>query len=199
MDVTPNTTDSTNSTEEKLKRFPKLDNQELVKTSFWISQVFMIIATIVGVYLAAQEGLSQAITFDDLSNKQNNYYLRHALYDEVNDNVTIINDYADTITKNSPYDLKGIHPQMATFVWENMLYSPNTLETPTQILTETRRFYMMSADIISKMEARVYGTKFGAKKLRELTEGISQTTLPLLKNNYQHLAAELKAADIHVE
>lgn len=38
------------------KRFPRLDNRELVKTSFWISQIFMIIATVAGVYVAAQEG-----------------------------------------------------------------------------------------------------------------------------------------------
>ena len=184
---------------ESIKRFPKLDNQELVKTSFWISQVFMIIATIVGVYLAAQEGLSQAIVFDDLSNKQNNYYLRHALFDEVSDNVTIINQYADSVAKATPYDLKSIHPNMATFVWENMRYSANTLETPTQILTETRRFYMASADIISKMESRFYGAKFGAQKLKQLTESMSKTTLPMLKQNYQALAVELKAADITVE
>lgn len=195
MDVKP----QVSAAAEPIKRFPKLDNQELVKTSFWISQVFMIIATIVGVYLAAQEGLSQAIVFDELSNKQNNYYLRHALYDEVNDNVTIINEYADAVAKSSPYDLKSIHPNMATFVWENMRYSANTLETPTQILTETRRFYMASADIISKMETRFYGAKFGAKKLKELTKGVSESTLPMLKDNYQALAIELKAADITVE
>ena len=61
MDVKP----QVGAAAEPIKRFPKLDNQELVKTSFWISQVFMIIATIVGVYLAAQEGLSQAIIFDE--------------------------------------------------------------------------------------------------------------------------------------
>ncbi|MCL1058783.1 hypothetical protein L2729_12405 [Shewanella gelidimarina] len=195
MDVKPNIPVAS----ESIKRFPKLDNQELVKPSFWISQVFMIIATIVGVYLAAQEGLSQAIIFDDLSNKQDNYYLRHALFDEVNDNVTIINEYADTVAKSSPYDLKGIHPTMATFVWENMRYSANTLETPTQILTETRRFYMTSANIISKMESRFYGAKFGAEKLKELTKNVSESTLPMLQSNYQALAAELDAANITVE
>ncbi|PKG55948.1 hypothetical protein CXF83_19500 [Shewanella sp. Choline-02u-19] len=195
MDVKPNISVAA----ESIKRFPKLDNQELVKPSFWISQVFMIIATIVGVYLAAQEGLSQAIIFDDLSNKQDNYYLRHALFDEVNDNVTIINEYADTVAKSSPYDLKSIHPTMATFVWENMRYSANTLETPTQILTETRRFYMTSANIISKMESRFYGAKFGAEKLKELTKNVSESTLPMLQKNYQALAAELDAANITVE
>ncbi|MEZ9593328.1 hypothetical protein AB4298_01695 [Shewanella sp. 10N.261.52.F9] len=188
-------------TAESVKRFPKLDNQELVKTSFWVSQFFMIIATVAGVYLAAQEGLSQAIKFDDLSNKQNNYYLRYALYDEVKDNIDTINVYADTLTKGSsnPYDLKNIHPTISTFVWENMRYSANTLETPTEILTETRRFYMLSDDIVAKIEARFYGANFGAKKLRELTAEVSQNTLPKLKKNYTALGIYLEEHGITVE
>ncbi|USD37488.1 hypothetical protein [Ferrimonas sp. SCSIO 43195] len=181
------------------KRRPKLDNQDLVKTSFWVSQIFMLIATVAGVYLAAQQGLSQAIAFDALTSKQNNYYLRHALYDEVNDNVTIINDYANTVLTESHSNLKTIHPQLAQFVWNNMRYSNQTLETPTQILTETRRFYMAAADIIQKMENRTYGSHYGANQLKELTAGISTHTLPALQLNYQTLAAELKAADIIVE
>ncbi|WP_394229595.1 hypothetical protein [Shewanella colwelliana] len=182
-----------------VKRFPQLDNRELVKTSFWISQVFMIIATIVGVYLAAQEGLSQAITFDNLTNKQNNYYLRHALYDELNDNVSIINDYADFISGKAPYDIKSHHPTMANFVWDNMRYSPNTLETPSQILSDTRRFYMQASEIVSKVEARVYGAKYGGGLLKALTQEVSENTLPALKANYSALANELKRHEIYVE
>lgn len=180
------------------KRF-QLDNGELIKTSFWVSQIFMIIATIVGVYLAAQEGLSQAITFDNLTNKQNNYYLRHALYDEVSDNVNIINEYADFISGKAPYEIKNHHPVLATFVWENMRYSPYTLETPPKLLSETRRFYMQSADLIDKIERRIYGAKYGGGLLKALTQEVSDKTLPALKANYTALADELKRNDIFVD
>lgn len=93
MDMTPISNEA-----DMPKRTIKLDNTELIKTSFWVSQIFIIIATVVGVYLAAQEGLSQAIKFDALSNMQNNYHLRHALYDEVSDNVEILSHYADRAT-----------------------------------------------------------------------------------------------------
>ncbi|WP_108945525.1 hypothetical protein [Shewanella halifaxensis] len=197
MDVTPKTPPAA----EPVKRFPKLDNQELVKTSFWVSQIFMIVATIVGVYLAAQEGLSQAIKFDDLNNKQNNYYLRHALYDEVKDNIVTINEYADLIANStvSAYDLKNVRPTISTFVWDNMRYSKNTLETPTEILTETRRFYMLSDDLVAKLEARFYGRKFGADKLKALTAEVEAITLPKLKKNFENLAIHLEENGITVE
>ena len=181
------------------KRFPRLDNRELVKTSFWISQIFMIIATVAGVYLAAQEGLSQAITFDNLTNKQNNYYLRHALYDEVQDNITIINEYADFIAGKAPFDIKNHKPALASFVWENMRYSPYTLETPPQLLSQTRRFYLQVTDIIGKIEGRVYGAKYGGDLLKGLTKEMSDNTLPALKANYTALADELRRNDIIVD
>ena len=197
MEVTSNTPPTT----EAVKRFPKLDNQELVKTSFWVSQIFMIVATVVGVFLAAQEGLSQAIKFDELSNTQNNYFLRHALYDEVKDNIETINNYADQVSsgKVSVHDLKNIHPTISTFVWDNMRFSRNTLETPTEILTEARRFYMISDDLVTKLESRVYSRKQGAKKLKALTAEVSQSTLPKLKDNFESLAAHLEANGIKVD
>ncbi|WP_299792909.1 hypothetical protein [uncultured Shewanella sp.] len=194
MDITPKQDASA-----PVKRFPRLDNGELVKTSFWISQIFMIIATVAGVYLAAQEGLSQAITFDNLTNQQNNYYLRHALYDELNDNVTIINDYAEFISGKSTHEIKNHHPVLASFVWENMRYSPNTLETPSQILSDTRRFYMKATEIVSKIEARTYGSQYGGGLLKALTQEVSDKTLPALKRNYTALALELKRNEINVD
>ena len=207
MDVTPPTSQAAathavstaNAQNPATKRIPKLDNGELIKTSFWISQIFMIIATIVGVYLAAQEGLSQAIKFDNLSNMQNNYHLRHALYDELSDNVKVLNSYAELIRTEAPYDIKSVHPAMATFVWENMRYSPNTLETPSQILSDARRFYLTSADIIEKIERKFYGPRFASTQLEALTAELTTSTLPALKANYESLAVQLQANEISLD
>jgi cytochrome bd-type quinol oxidase subunit 1 len=45
-------------------KLPKLDSGEIKTISFWIAQVFIIVSTIIGVYLAAQSGLTQALKFD---------------------------------------------------------------------------------------------------------------------------------------
>ncbi len=80
-----------------------------------------------------------------------------------------------------------------------MRYSPNTLETPSQILSETRRFYMKVTGIVSKIEARTYGAKYGAGLLKALTLEVSDKTLPALKANYTVLSDELKRNDISVD
>ncbi|MGB5145342.1 MAG: hypothetical protein WBO22_17900, partial [Shewanella indica] len=124
------------------------DNSELVKTSFWVSQLLMVLATVLGVYLAAQQGLSQAIKFDSLVNTQNNYHLQRALYDEVRDNLHELEAYMADIDKQRPLDLRSLHPQLSDFVWQNMYYSANALETPAEILTAIRRFRIESAQLI---------------------------------------------------
>ncbi|MCU8060471.1 hypothetical protein ACROAH_14460 [Shewanella oncorhynchi] len=181
------------------KRTIKLDNTELIKTSFWVSQIFIIIATVVGVYLAAQEGLSQAIKFDALSNMQNNYHLRHALYDEVSDNVEILSHYADTVETVSSNSLVKMHPQMGLFVWDNMRYSANALETPSDILSDIRRLYLESEKIISNIETRHYSVSYGKDQLQNVLSKIKEDTLPKLKTNYETLSKELKDNDIAVD
>jgi len=194
MDMTP-----ISNAADMPKRAIKLDNTELIKTSFWVSQIFIIIATVVGVYLAAQEGLSQAIKFDALSNMQNNYHLRHALYDEVSDNVEILSHYADTVETVSSNSLVKMHPQMGLFVWDNMRYSANALETPSDILSDIRRLYLESEKIISNIETRHYSVSYGKDQLQNVLSKIKEDTLPKLKTNYETLSKELKDNDIAVD
>ena len=194
MDMTPISNEA-----DMPKRTIKLDNTELIKTSFWVSQIFIIIATVVGVYLAAQEGLSQAIKFDALSNMQNNYHLRHALYDEVSDNVEILSHYADTVETVSSNSLVKMHPQMGLFVWDNMRYSANALETPSDILSDIRRLYLESEKIISNIETRHYSVSYGKDQLQNVLSKIKEDILPKLKTNYETLSKELKDNDIAVD
>lgn len=194
MDMTPISNEA-----DMPKRTIKLDNTELIKTSFWVSQIFIIIATVVGVYLAAQEGLSQAIKFDALSNMQNNYHLRHALYDEVSDNVEILSHYADTVETVSSNSLVKMHPQRGLFVWDNMRYSANALETPSDILSDIRRLYLESEKIISNIETRHYSVSYGKDQLQNVLSKIKEDTLPKLKTNYETLSKELKDNDIAVD
>ncbi|MBW3532954.1 hypothetical protein [Shewanella sp. NKUCC06_TVS] len=194
MDMTPISNEA-----DMPKHAIKLDNTELIKTSFWVSQIFIIIATVVGVYLAAQEGLSQAIKFDALSNMQNNYHLRHALYDEVSDNVEILSHYADTVETVSSNSLVKMHPQMGLFVWDNMRYSANALETPSDILSDIRRLYLESEKIISNIETRHYSVSYGKDQLQNVLSKIKEDTLPKLKTNYETLSKELKDNDIAVD
>lgn len=181
------------------KPAPRLDNSELVKTGFWIGQVFMLLATVLGVYLASQEGLSQAIRFSDLDDMQNNYYLQRSLHDEVSDNIQVVRDYVATIEEKKPFDLKQFHLELQTYIWDTMRYSRNTLQTPSRFLSDVRRFYAEVTDLVSKGEERTYGRSYFMPKLIEAANRMEQNTLVALGENLEALKADLKKNGIKVE
>ncbi|MBB5321668.1 hypothetical protein [Marinobacter oulmenensis] len=188
--------------EDKERRRPlhrRLDNSELIKTGFWVGQMFMILATVLGVYLAAQEGLEQAIRFNEIDDMQNNYFLRRSLYDEVADNVGIIRDYATFVKSENPYDLKRFHPNLQTYVWDTMRYSRHTLQTPSRFLSDIRRFYARVDELITKGEARTYGPSYFVPKLTEAADKMENRTLKQLHANIEALRATLEEHGVEIE
>lgn len=178
----------------------KMDHQDLTSSGFWIGHILMIIATIAGVYLAAQAGLHQAILFDDLNSRQNNYFLRQSLYEEVADNVRVLREYDKKFLSRgiSATQLKLNSPDISRYVWQTMKYSPVTLETPSYFLGEVRRFYAQADDIISKRESFAYAPSHASGLMKGLLDNMEQQVLPRLLANTEYLAEYLKRYDVNV-
>ncbi|MCL6417374.1 hypothetical protein MIB92_17070 [Aestuariirhabdus sp. Z084] len=195
-DAQQETTTNTTTNQQK-----KIDNQDLSKSGFWISHLFTIAATIVGVYLAAQAGLNQALVFDALQTKQNNFYLRESLYAELADNAAQLADYnSEVLSKNlSTNAIKMANPKLDTYVWDTMKFSPTTLETPTYFLTETRRFYAEVNDIIEKVEAFHYGNKYASGLLQQQLDQMNNLVLPKLKASAEAIRVDLEQHDVEVD
>lgn len=180
------------------KLHSKPDGQDLSNRRFWIGQACMIIATIVGVFLAAQQGLSQAILFDSLNSKEANFYLRKSLDSEISSNIATLKEYASLLDKNKIRDLKSSRPALQRFVWESMKFSPATLETPSHILATANQFYLQSNTLLDQIENRKFGSKFAAKKMLELLNNMEGAGLESLRSSHQQLKLELADAGINV-
>jgi len=178
----------------------KLDD-EIKKISYWVGQSIMLVATVLGVFLAAQVGLRQAIIFDDIASKESNYYLRQSLYQEVSDNVDLLRTYNDEyLGRNVPKQtLLANHPKISYYVWETMKFSPFTLETPSHFLSESRAFYDLAEDLIAKREAGILGASFVKKLMNDKLDHVEKNILPLIKANTDKLASELADYDVPVE
>ncbi|WP_235605712.1 hypothetical protein [Salinivibrio sharmensis] len=189
-----------NSQIEKTPLVKKLDNQELKNTGFWLSQLFMIISTIVGVYLAAQSGLEQALTFDAYSKMEDNYYLRQSLHAELADNADAIEAYADEfLIRSRPLqEIKNFRPPLDRYVWETMKYNPTTLETPSSLITQARRFYSHSDNLMDRAERRALGANYAGKQLKQLVKKLREQTLPELKRSAEHLKKELSEKGVEI-
>lgn len=182
----------------KLKE--QLDNKELKSSGFWLNQVFMIVSTIVGVYLAAQSGLQQALTFDTYSKMEDNYYLRMSLHDELSDNTRDLQAYIkDYLMRNAPaQELKDNRPDMSKYIWETMKYNPTTLETPNEILTSARRFYSQTDDLLNRALARRLGANYAGQQLQIIVDDMQQNTLPYIAASAEQLKKELSKNGVEI-
>lgn len=165
---------------------------EVRKVSFWVSQLVIIIATVGGVYLAASQGLKQAIQFDSIKSEQSNYFLRKSLQNELADNVGYIREYADKVKRQI------VNPELnlETFVWNSMTYSPTALETPSELLREAQKFYHASADIMANKN---FQPRNRAENLTKLADHIETNVLPKFEANTKALRDTLRGRGITVE
>ncbi|WP_300362711.1 hypothetical protein [uncultured Pseudoalteromonas sp.] len=179
--------------------FKTVDNKELKSTGFWLNQLFLVFSTIFGVYLAAQSGLEQALKFDSFSKMEDNYYLRTSLYDEVKDNAEHLKKFANLLAKSPPKsELEYNKPTIEKYIWQTMQYSPTTLETPSEFLTEIRRFYSKSQFIIDAAISRKMSAKNASEQLSEAVDIINNKTLPNLKSSALKLQSELSKNGIQI-
>ncbi len=166
-------------------------NTDVRRASFWISQIVIIIATVCGVFLAASQGLKQAIQFDNIRSQQNNYYLRKSLQNELSDNVGYIREYQNKVKQRvvKP-DLK-----LETFVWNSMTYSPASLETPSDLLREAQKFYHTAADIMANPH---FNDMNRSQALGELADHIEQDVLLKFDMDTNKLKTNLKNNGIDI-
>lgn len=183
----------------KLTKALPLQRGEISNLSFWISQISMIIATVLGVYLAAQQGLAQAVMFEQIQSDKNNYYLRKSLQDELKDNLQLVKHYSEQIQNLSLHNSRRYSLQLDTFVWESMKYSPATLETPSALLSEARQFYRQVHDIHNKVQSTFYSAQYGITLLQQQITHMETQVMPMFDTDLAQLKQTLARQNIEVE
>lgn len=128
------------------------------KREFWITQILVVISTVLGVFLAAEQGFSAAVRFDRVSRELSNYNLQKALRAELDDNVKAIEIFYAAHERGGVRQSDVI--ELDTFVWESMVENPIALELPTDILTATRRFYRDAGNTLGELAHLAESSKF---------------------------------------
>lgn len=169
-----------------------LKDSEIKKASYWLSQVFVIIATIVGVFLAANQGYKLAVEFENNIAVKESYYLQKSLQYELEDNVLVVKSYIESIKGGDP-SAKKSPLNLSTLVLENMKYSPITLSTPPEILRATQKFYRDVNEWYDKTSTSIVAVSFGSGKLQAAIEAIEKE-IDGLKENTEQLKRQVEKA-----
>ncbi|MDO6524128.1 hypothetical protein Q4519_00395 [Motilimonas sp. 1_MG-2023] len=176
----------------------KLDNSDLIKTGFWVGQVFMLIATMLGVYLASQEGMSQAMTFNDINTLQDNYHLRRSLRDEFSDNINKLDETIAFLRQGHTYFAEKDQPKFDTYVWQAMRFSPRTMETPAPILTGVRRFHSEVDDLLMRLDKKFLDRSLITERLEAVSKQAREETLAYLEADLINIKQVLLSYNVEV-
>jgi hypothetical protein len=169
---------------------------------FWYSHIIILIGTVAAVYLAAQAGLSTAITYEEIQSNQNAYYMQSSMLDELKDNIK----YTNTISSEFLDDKRGKYLghkgeyQIDTYIWQTMKFSPDTFEIPSSTLTSVRRYYQHADVAIGKMTARSATRWTNDSATAILAEGkkLEKELFPAIEKDLQILKEKLLKYDIKV-
>ncbi|MFK7839263.1 MAG: hypothetical protein AB8B83_02940 [Bdellovibrionales bacterium] len=160
---------------------------------FWISQIVVILATVLGVYLAATEGFKLAIHFDRLSEQRDNYYLQKAFYDEISDNIETAESMLEKLEAN-PGNAKYIleNHQFSLYIWNTMPEHNATFQIPTEVLNDLRSYYANNTKNREDIKSSwAYDANQARKRYTSKTDHIKTNTLPKLEGNILKLENKL--------
>ena len=133
--------------------------RESGNAEFWLSNLFIMASTIIGVYLAAQAGFTTAMQFEIARSDRDGYYMRRALLDEVKDNLASVDEWSAVRKGYAQPHFGRVFPavrhlggllvrqrrlvepdiapdelKMKTFVWETMKQQTITFQLAPQLL-----------------------------------------------------------------
>ncbi|MCE2573691.1 hypothetical protein [Motilimonas eburnea] len=182
------------------KRFKQVNNQDLLNSGFWVTNLCMIVATIIGVYLASNEGFRQAMLFDDINTTEANYYLRRSLMLELEDNLTLVKQKVTTLetAQYKRFDPSRDSLELDHYVWNSMQYSPNTMEVPSDLLAGARRYYRTIGVTWQQMAQHQISSQEGLSIVKEANQTVITQVLPGLQTDLATLKQQLVGFGVEV-
>ncbi|MBT4838374.1 MAG: hypothetical protein HON94_13620 [Methylococcales bacterium] len=150
------------------------------KLQFWLSQITVVISTIIGVYLAANTGFEKAMQFENITKQRDVYYLATALQMEMEDNIKTAKEFTALLSKGGYYT-KSQRLKFATFVWQAMGESSETFQIRPDVLTQNRRYFQDIDSILDKLDNKRLGRNNVINKMDEITKIFKEKTIPILQ------------------
>lgn len=178
-----------------MRKIADIDGNENLK--FWVSHLIILLATVMGVYLAASAGLKSAVQFELIKSDRDSYYMRSALLDELNDNIQNIQGWGAEYEGGGASKFIGHAGEfnLDTYVWTTMQEAAGTFEIPSKVLTGIRRYYTNTDINLNKMTSND-GAAEQVRNMLEQTEALANNVLPFLKQDIENLASKLDKAGI---
>lgn len=158
---------------------------------FFIAQLFTIIATILGVYLAGYVGFNRTLEYDRFVKAEQQANLLHSLHAELQNNTTRLKEFVPLLERTM--EGHGVYedwPDLQLFIWNASAQSPVLFSIPSQAPTGLQSFYgaiqkMLSDQAAHEMFQRLTSSNTADRRrfidqLNQQLEFAEKTMLPAL-------------------
>jgi hypothetical protein len=199
--------------------------RESGNAEFWLSNLFIMASTIIGVYLAAQAGFTTAMQFEVARNDRDGYYMRRALLDEVKDNLAAADEWSGGMEKAlrnrisadyflptdtwveywsdkngwSNSNIKPDELKMKSFVWETMKQQSTTFQLAPELLSGVRRYYDNMDGNMKDVLAHSWKAGTGAKAIVEDTKRMREVIVPAFEKDIAELRGNLTRMGVPIK
>jgi hypothetical protein len=167
---------------------------------FWVSNLVIVLSTVLGVYLAAQAGYRTALDFELARTERESFYMRRALLDELKDNLT----QADEISKNmaeNGWRFKNSDPEvfkLQGYVWETMKQQSTTFQIPSEVLTGVRRYYDRSGAYAKALGVGQGTAIEAANSWMKDTQDVREKVVPAMERDIAQLKEKLVKRGVQI-
>lgn len=174
-----------------------------INGEFWLGQIFTLIATVVGVYLAANSGFEKAIEFESLQSKRSAYLANLALHHELSANVAEVQSWVEEFQRDPQHndmDMRADSYQLDTFLWQTMQEGDAIFEIPYHQIEAISVYYGDSDNLRTVMlSGNPFQAPKAAEKLARLNQQILNNFLPLQRSELQKTAQYLAERGIALD
>lgn len=109
---------------------------------FLAAQLFTILATVLGVYLAGYVGFQRTLEYDALVKARQQANLLTSLHAELQDNTKRLREFVPLMEKTQ--EGEGVYqdwPRLHLFIWRASAQNPVLFDVPPKILSSMQSFY----------------------------------------------------------
>jgi hypothetical protein len=162
---------------------------------FWVSNLIIVVSTVLGVFLAAQAGFKTALEFEVVRNEREGFYMRRAMLDELKDNLDQADKYVDYVVNKDGWRFKADANayKLHGYVWETMKQQSITFQLPRNVLTGVRRYYDDAEANASGMREGQGTAMEAAKALQEATKKMRETVVPEMEKGLAAVQKRLES------
>ena len=122
---------------------------------FLIAQIFTILATVIGVYLAGYVGYQRTLQYDQYVKAQQRADLLEAMHAELQHNTDRLREFVGLMQKTM--DGVSIYqqwPRLRLFVWRAAGQTTSAFDAPPQTLADMQALYEDVGEMLSNSEAQ---------------------------------------------